>query len=257
MPKKDKQLINRWDDSFYLRVYDLSRRDKSVKKICKSLNCDVDQFREWLRQKPALRASLERGRNESTKVIFKANKIAYNLIQFLCAYAQVGNVMRAAQLSGVAYGCHYLWMKKDEKYPEAFELAQQRADDVLVAEARRRAVEGIRRYKFHQGLPVMVECDPDHPEATEVERPNGKVAYVRHFYELQYSDNMLGRLLESRMPEFRQKGDNVNVNVSAQGDQTIVLSQLLEQMEDAEQDAIDADYIVKEAERLVHEEKGD
>ena len=55
---------------------------------------------------------------------------------FLAAYANCGNVTRAAELSGVHRRSHYHWMKTDPAYEEAFQYAQDDAVDLQAAEAR-------------------------------------------------------------------------------------------------------------------------
>jgi len=69
---------------------------------------------------------------------------------FLAAYAEVGNVTRAAELAKVPRSMHYEWMK-DPEYAEAFAQAEQQACDRLEQEARRRALEGVEEPVFHRG----------------------------------------------------------------------------------------------------------
>ena len=94
---------------------------------------------------------------------------------FLAAYANSGNVTRAAELSGVHRRSHYHWMKNNPAYEEAFQYANDDAVDLLAAEARRRAVEGVENPIFHNGK---------------------KVGAVR-----DYSDTLLIFLLKAARPE--------------------------------------------------------
>lgn len=69
---------------------------------------------------------------------------------FLAAYAEAGNITRAAELAGVDRTSHYKWLN-DPEYAEAFKAADEQAGDRLEQEARRRAVEGTQKPVFHQG----------------------------------------------------------------------------------------------------------
>lgn len=94
---------------------------------------------------------------------------------FLAAFAEVGNITRAAELAGVARKMHYDWMEKDPDYPALFREADQQACDRLEQEARRRAVEGVNKPVFYKGD----EC-----------------GVIR-----EYSDTLLIFLLKGAMPE--------------------------------------------------------
>jgi uncharacterized protein YbjQ (UPF0145 family) len=108
---------------------------------------------------------------------------------FLAAYAVCGVIGKAADASGVGRNCHARWME-DEDYAKAFSDAQEQAVEVLEAEARRRATDGLVRFKFHQGEPVK------HPVTGEP------------YYELEYSDTLLIFLLKGARPEkYRERMD--------------------------------------------------
>src|SRR6266403_861770 len=51
------------------------------------------------------------------------------------AMANTANVLSAAEMAGVDRTNHYLWLKKDPDYAEAFEIARMRGADVLEGEA--------------------------------------------------------------------------------------------------------------------------
>ncbi len=105
---------------------------------------------------------------------------------FLAAVAEVGNITEAAKVAGVNRKDHYRWLQKDPSYPELFEAAMQEAADLMEAEARRRAVEGVDEPVFYQGY----EC--------------GSVR--------KYSDTLLMFLLKGVRPEkFRE---NVKQEIS-------------------------------------------
>lgn len=107
---------------------------------------------------------------------------------FLAAYAQCGNVTQAAEAAGIPRSLHYKWLEQEgpegDAYREAFAQAQEEAADRLEAEARRRAVEGVVRYRFTKdGDPIR------HPVTGEP------------YYELEYSDTLLIFLLKAARPE--------------------------------------------------------
>lgn len=141
--------------------------------------------------------------------------------KFLRAYASCGTITHAAEAAGVHRATHYEWLD-DPGYAVAFDQANAEAVERLEAEARRRAVDGCRRYKFHQGLPVLIHCDKSDPEAFKVTNDAGKDAWVKHYYELEYSDSLLLALLKARDPErFRERSEQrltgeLNLNGKAQ-----------------------------------------
>jgi hypothetical protein len=103
---------------------------------------------------------------------------------FLAAYLETGNITRAAEAAKCHRNSHYNWLEDDD-YAAAFADAKEAAADGLEAEARRRAVEGLRKYKFHSqsGRPLL------HPETGDP------------YFEHDYSDTLLIFLLKGAMPE--------------------------------------------------------
>jgi hypothetical protein len=92
-------------------------------------------------------------------------------------------VTHAAKQAGVARQQVYLESDKDPEFADAMRKAFQEAADHLEAEARRRAVEGVERKKFHKGKPIR---DP---------------RTHRQYVEREYSDTLLIFLLKGRRPE--------------------------------------------------------
>lgn len=62
---------------------------------------------------------------------------------FLAAFREFGNVRLACEAAAVGRSSHYRWLDQDPDYAEEFEQAKADAVDVLEAEARRRAVDGV------------------------------------------------------------------------------------------------------------------
>jgi hypothetical protein len=125
---------------------------------------------------------------------------------FLAAYAETGNVTKAAQAADIDRSTHYGWLKDDKDYAEAFKHADEEAGDTLEAEARRRAVEGIEEPVFHQGMVVGT---------------------IR-----KYSDTLLIYLLNGSKPEkYKQR---VHSDVTAKVDATVTQKPDLSKLSDEE-----------------------
>ncbi|HTR37147.1 MAG TPA: hypothetical protein VMH80_14680 [Bryobacteraceae bacterium] len=101
--------------------------------------------------------------------------------QFLEAFAVCCSVQKAARWAGVHRQTHYDWLDEDPTYPARFEEARRRAGQTLEDEAVRRAVEGVRRPVLYRGKQVYIQGEPQ--------------------YEVEYSDQLLIRLLEAMNPE--------------------------------------------------------
>ena len=94
---------------------------------------------------------------------------------FLAAYAVCGGISRAAKLAQTPRTNHYEWMLNNAEYAATFEDAKEQACELLEQEARRRAVDGVKKPVFYKGK---------------------KIASV-----VEYSDNLLMFLLKSLKPE--------------------------------------------------------
>lgn len=124
----------------------------------------------------------------------------------LAAYAQCGNITRAATAAGVARSMHYLWLQEPE-YADAFDRANDEAVERMEEEARRRAVEGVTRYKFDKGRPILhpTLCicgavKQEHDE-TGCARTECKEFLSAPYTEHEYSDTLLIFLLKGAKPE--------------------------------------------------------
>src|SRR5262245_44503007 len=73
--------------------------------------------------------------------LLSAAALSVNQRKFLNAYALHGNITKAAELAGLTRQSHYKWLP-DPHYAAAFEEASEVAIDLLVNEARRRAMGG-------------------------------------------------------------------------------------------------------------------
>lgn len=131
------------------------------------------------------------------------NKIPHSKKQaFLRAYVECGNISHSAIAAKIDRTTHYCWLDHDTDYAAAFELAERMYKSALVDEARNRAVNGLRQYKFYGGQPIYVECSPDHPEAKIIhDEESGETRYVRHYYEDVRSDVLLAQQLNAAFPD--------------------------------------------------------
>ncbi len=98
-----------------------------------------------------------------------------------------GNIRRAAERSGISTSSHYAWLKNDDNYRDAFEIAFEQSTQTLEAEAIRRAT-GYEKPLVYKG------------EVT---------GYVQ-----EHSDNLLMFLLKKRDPSYR---DNYTQQVGIWG----------------------------------------
>jgi hypothetical protein len=114
---------------------------------------------------------------------------------FLAALRQTGNVCRACAVAKIDRGAVYDARRNCPDFAAAWEIALEEAAEFLELEARRRAYEGLVRYKFtRSGEPIL------HPVTKEP------------YYELEYSDSLLLQLLRGALPgKYR---DNVKVEQS-------------------------------------------
>lgn len=108
-------------------------------------------------------------------------------VVFLETLAATGNVSAAARAAGIARSTCYRIRRADPDLAEAWTDAIEEAVDVLEAEARRRALEGVERPLVGAGKLIR---DDD-----------GKVVMVR-----EYNDRLLEFLLKALRPDkYRDK----------------------------------------------------
>jgi len=70
---------------------------------------------------------------------------------FLKEFKLCATVTHAVRAAGIGRQTHYDWLRKDEEYQVAFAEAEIAATDALVAEARRRATEGVEEPVYYKG----------------------------------------------------------------------------------------------------------
>jgi len=122
------------------------------------------------------------------------------------------NVRLACAAAEIDRSTAYRLRESDEIFAAAWEEAIGEAADLLEAEARRRAIEGLRRVKFDRGRPIMVPVVGDDGLVVKDVDGNPKlVPYVEH----EYSDTLLIFLLKAALPgKYRETTRNINVNLT-------------------------------------------
>lgn len=260
-PKKKKQGISiDFHPQYYLQAYLLAEQGMTHKEVAANLKppLDFDRYILFRKKDRVFERGIRKGRRKanpegSQKMITHPRQQA-----FLIAFAEIGNVSKTIQHLGFSRSCHKEWIKAsregDGLYADCFEHAKSLYAHSLVQEAERRGRDGRRTYKFSQGAPVMIACDKTHPEAVEKTDRKGNVKWVRHYYEMVYSDVLLGRLLEAKVPEFKKGNQDTNVNVGV----SLSVGDVLANVEQARSKIVDGDYVKKFAEesiRIEHQKK--
>ena len=112
--------------------------------------------------------------------------------RFLEAFEVSCSIQKAARWANIHRQTHYDWMRKDATYPARFAEARERATQTLEDEAVRRAVKGVRRPVLYRGKQVYIQGEP--------------------LFEIEYSDQLLIRLLEAFNPEkYGRRVEQVNL----------------------------------------------
>lgn len=73
---------------------------------------------------------------------------------FLISFRETGNVKLSAQEAGVDRATVYRWKDSDDEFAQAMSKAHDDAVDLLIQEARRRALQGVEEPVFQKGEEV-------------------------------------------------------------------------------------------------------
>lgn len=124
---------------------------------------------------------------------------------FLTSLAQGGNVRYACEHAEVARSLAYELRDEDPTFAADWLTALDESADLLEQEARRRAEQGLRRLKFHNGATIMVQAQgPGGELLVNVDGQPIMVPYVEH----EYSDTLMIFLLKGIRPEkYRERTD--------------------------------------------------
>src|ERR1035438_4189978 len=112
--------------------------------------------------------------------------------RFLEAFEVSCSIQKAARWANIHRQTHYDWLRKDATDPARFAEARERATQTLEDEAVRRAVEGVRRPVLYRGKQVYIQGEP--------------------LFDIEYSDQLLIRLLEAYNPEkYGRRVEQINL----------------------------------------------
>jgi len=105
---------------------------------------------------------------------------------FLAAYREGNSIKAATAIAGVDRTAVYKWLEADAHFAVAFGLAKQDAVEAFEQEARRRAIDGVKKVRgvYHEGV------------------------IVGYQEETEYSDTLLIFMLKGMAPEkYRERQD--------------------------------------------------
>jgi hypothetical protein len=136
--------------------------------------------------------------------------------QFLETFAKTSNILAACREIGIDRRLVYYWKEHDQEFMILFNQANQDATDRLYAEAWRRAVHGDDELVVSMGKIVYEEIPVLDNEGNQKYRDDGKplMRLGKPLTNRKRSDRLLELLLKARLPEFRDKQTDVNVNVN-------------------------------------------
>jgi hypothetical protein len=118
---------------------------------------------------------------------------------FLGAYAECGDISRAAAAAFIDRSTHYRLLERSKQYAIAFAAAGQELGDKLLALAVERVQLGTKRLVMYHGKPIMVARDPS-------KRVNRKTNPKVPYYEYEVSEGLHQSLLKALKPEmFRER----------------------------------------------------
>jgi hypothetical protein len=130
---------------------------------------------------------------------------------FLAGYGRIGIVKAAAKTAKIAHRSHYNWIK-DPEYAAAFADAQEEALAHLVAEVRRRAVEGIEEPVIYQGSLCFEPIRDPKTGAVKRDRKGQPLLSTTPLTIPRKSDVLLMFLIKKLDPSYRE---NSQVHLAA------------------------------------------
>lgn len=263
-PIQEGKTTRRWSDTYYVQAFRLARAGYDGAELAMRLIPPIRPrtLQIFCKKRKEFADAIQEGKNASGKHEPQINNdITDTQKRFLIAYVIEGTISAAARTANCQRTKHHQWMNTDTengaKYREAYEAAKAAHADYLYAEVRRRAVDGMRQYKFHQGKPVMIECTKEHPEAKRIVDDDGKVVYMRHYFELKKSDMLLCRLAELHIPGFRPDPAHITQNNNSGNTTKVDVNQLLDDLESGRRsNVLTLDAVDAYATKLIAEKTG-
>ena len=124
---------------------------------------------------------------------------------FISALSRSGNIRLSCESAGITRPTAYDLRNTDPSFAIEWDTALEESADLLEQEARRRAEQGVRRLKFHNGAVITVQAlSPDGMPLTQEDGTPFMVPYVEH----EYSDTLMIFLLKGIRPEkYRERAD--------------------------------------------------
>lgn len=125
---------------------------------------------------------------------------------FLSAFMLCGDVLTAARKTGISAQRVFGWLRRNtDGFIERYQRAEEIAGAVLESEAFRRAVRGVPRHKFFKGELITVWVDKRTGQTAAIDdqtgRGNPDQYELRPYVEHEFSDTLLLKLLQARMPD--------------------------------------------------------
>lgn len=128
---------------------------------------------------------------------------------FLDSFKLNANVTAACQQAGISRETLYKWLEHDQPFSFRYHQAGEMANDVLLAAAWRRGVQGVEEPVVSMGTQVYVDGKP--------------------LMKRVYSDSVLLRLMSWRIPGFKEASGTTVNNVNMQVQRNEVYARLSEQ----------------------------
>lgn len=141
-----------------------------------------------------LRKSTRTSIRRNGQRLTKAERVAAQAT-FLDTFKLNANITAACMQAGIDRSTVYLWQEHDQEFALQYQQAEQIANDMLLAAAWKRGVQGVEKPVVSMGKQVFVEGKP--------------------LMERVYSDTVLLRLMSWRIPGFKEAAGTTinNVNV--------------------------------------------
>lgn len=140
--------------------------------------------------------------------------------KFLDKLRETGNVTDACEQAQVGRSAAYERKRTNKTFAAAWDQSLDEACDVLEREARRRAVEGVPRLKFHEGMVIMI---PDPSQAPDT--PADQIRMIP-YVENEYSDGLLTLLLKAHRPEKFRENHKLEIDANMQYSAVEILTPL-------------------------------
>lgn len=84
----------------------------------------------------------------------EGKKSPEKMMAFLAMLASGASPTKACVAIGIDRRTAYNWKEKDEEFSAAWDSARESGYDLLEDEARRRAVDGVKKAVYFQGVPI-------------------------------------------------------------------------------------------------------